>query len=143
MFHQLVGLLRTPDGHAHVVVRMPHQLSIFMPPYVPEEETPGILPAATDLDRWVRRAMTTGVETAAVVSGVPFPMAVHTQLQPGDGKPIPRSELRGFAQQPWVGLLSLLWHRFQGDPTAPALPDGYTFTLAVSTEITRGQAAEC
>jgi len=142
--HTFSGLLRAPDGSAHVTLYRDGFLSIFLPAF-PWLADVSAIPATADLDRWVQRVLAQGVEAASILPGVPFPMTVHARLVEvgADGRLRTHQELHGMAQQPWAGLLMALYHRFRGDPTAPMLPAGYTFTPAVSTAITRSQAAEC
>lgn len=131
MSRALLGLLSTPDRSQYVVVYEGGTLSLFLPAHAP---TPVLSPLAADLEQWASGQDEAGVEAVRLLPGFPVPLLTFTRIERLANLARPRLELRGFAPQPWAGLLPILKAQFDGDPTAPTIPDGYTFTPATRTE---------
>lgn len=138
MSYPLAGLVRTPDLTAHVAMFYQGSLSIFLTPF-----DGAASPTMLDLDAWVMEAMKTGVESVAVLPGLPFPVHVSTQVRRVGGVFKAFPSLNGMVQEPWLAVLCGLLARLRAGPASGTLPDGYTFTPAVVTMITAGRPTEC
>ncbi len=131
MSRALIGLLSTPAGAQHVVVYEDKALTLFLPPY---EAAPTLSPLASSLEQWVGAQGVPGAESVRLLPAFPIAVLVFTRIERLANLARPRLEMRGFAPQPWAGLLAILKAQFEGDPSAPKLPAGYAFRPATRIE---------
>lgn len=131
MSSALLGLLSTPTGAQHVVVYESRQVFIFLTAYSTEGAA---IPLFADLNRWIVQQAEIGVECASLLLSCPMAVLVCQRIERLANLARPRLEMRGFAPQPWAGLLQILKAQLDGDPSAPKLPAGYAFRPAPRIE---------